>query len=373
MNELRVFDFYGTHREIGRQHGEEFKIKIKDFLGDLRENVIMRIKAKYDEKLMQDWLRKDWAYSVEYDSLLNEELEGIAEGANVKALDIVFLNAFLDIVNARDDRSAATLLGCTSFGVTQEVTNGNKVYIGQNYDMEAFYNKYKILMRVSTVNEPVSLIYSYVGVLGCAGLNSEGIGLCINFLHARDATFGSLYPFRVRKILSQGRIGDAIGASTIGVRAGGVNFLIGDKSGIVVNVETTAKEHDILFTDDGIVAHTNHYLSPHLRDFDLLLWDSTYDSGISRRGSTVIRHLTAIQFLKKNRGGISLEKLKILMSDQTNFPFSICCIGLDADSDFLRGETNASFVLDLQEGDMIICSGIPATVKTYHSIPVVRD
>jgi len=372
MNGIRVIDFHGSHREIGKQHGEECRNLINDFLGDLRENVITRIKAKYDEKLMQDWIRKDWAYSVEYDSLLNDELEGIALGANMEVLEIVFLNAFLDIVNARDDRSAATLLGCTSFAATQEATKDNKVYIGQNYDMEAFYNKYKILMRISATNEPINLIYSYAGIVGCAGLNSEGIGLCINFLHARDAAFGSLYPFRVRKILSQTRIGDAIGASTIGARAGGVNFLIGDKSGLVVSVETTAKEHDIIFARKGILAHTNHYLSPHLRNYDLLIWDSTYDSGISRRGSTITRYITAMRFLEKNWGDITIEKLKELASDQTNFPFSICCSGLDTDSDLLRGETNASFLLDLQERNMAICSGIPSAGKTYRVIPVLK-
>lgn len=372
MNDIKVMDFCGSHREIGIQHGEECRGLIKDFLGDLRENAITRIKTKFDEKLMRDWIRKDWAYSIEYDSLLNDEILGIAEGANMDVLDIVFLNAFLDIVNARDDRTAATLLGCTSFAATQDATKDNKVYIGQNYDMEAFYNKYKILMRISAVNEPTSLIYSYTGVIGCAGLNSKGIGLCINFLHARDATFGSLYPFRVRKILNQTRIGDAIGAATIGIRAGGVNFLIGDKSGLVVNVETTSKEHDIIFPKDGILAHTNHYISPHTRNYDLLIWDSTYDSGISRRGSTITRYITAMHFLEENWGDITIEKLKELALDQTNFPFSICCIGLDTDSDLLRGETNASFLLDLKEGSMAICYGIPSAEKKYHVIPVLK-
>ena len=370
MNTLQTLNFQGNHREIGQQHGEECKNLIKDFLGDLRENAATRIKIKYDEKLMNDWIRKDLAYSIEYDALLFDELVGIAEGANLDILDIVFLNAFLDIVNARDDRSAANLLGCTSFAAMPGSTIDNKAYIGQNFDMEGFYNKYRILMRISSINEPSCLVYSYSGVIGCAGLNSQGIGLCINFLHPRDATFGSLYPFRVRKILSQNRIGDAIGASTIGTRAGGVNYLIGDNSGLAVNVETTANEHDIFFSKKGILAHTNHYLSSHLRNYDLLLWDSTYNSGISRRGSTITRYITAIRFLEKNWGSIKLDTLKELASDQTNFPFSICCVGLNSENDLLQGETNASFFLDLQERNMHICYGIPSNEKTYRVIPV---
>lgn len=373
MNSINVVEFRGSHQEIGEQHGEEFRSLIRNFLGDLRENASIRIKAKFDEKIMQDWMRKNWAYSVEYDPLLGKELEGIAKGADVKTLDIVFLNAFLDIVNARDDRSAATLLGCTSFAATHDATKDGKTYIGQNYDMEAFYNKYRILMRISGDNEPTSLVYSYAGIVGCAGLNSEGIGVCINFLHTRDATFGTLYPLRVRKILSQSRIGDAIGASTIGVRAGGVNFLIGDKSGFAINVETTSKKHDIIFSKGGVLAHSNHYLSPHLRDYDLLIWDTTYDSGISRRGSTIIRYAITFRFLEKNRGNISIETLKELVLDKTNFPFSVCCNGLNTDDDLVRGETNASFFMDLKEGNMHICYGVPSENKEYQIIPVLND
>ena len=79
-----------------------------------------------------------------------------------------------------------------------------------------------------------------------------------------------------------------------------------------------------------------------------------------------------MRFLEKNWGDITIEKLKELASDQTNFPFSICCSGLDTDSDLLRGETNASFLLDLQERNMAICSGIPSAGKTYRVIPVLK-
>ena len=235
MNKIRVFNFQGSHRDIGRQQGEEFKHSILEFIGELKENAHLRIKYKLTEKNLQNWLRKDYAYCLEYAPELGDEVVGLAEGANVDPLDIIFLNAFLDIVNARDDKTAANLLGCTSFAVSPENTIDSKTYIGQNYDMESFYNKHKVIIRLKLPEEPQTLIYTYMGILGCIGMNSDGGGLCINFLHSRDSSFGSLYPFRVRKILQQSRLGDSIGAATLGIRAGGINYLFGHKSGLIAD------------------------------------------------------------------------------------------------------------------------------------------
>ena len=197
--EIRLLQLKGTPREIGRGHGEQYRDLIRQFLELLRENLEMRTRIKAGPKRIQDLVRKYWAYSTEYDLELEEEVEGIAEGSGLNIMDIMFLNAFLDLVNTRDGRIAATLLGCTSFGVSPEVTTDRWCYIGQNYEMEAFYKRFMILLEVNPLHKPSCLVYTYAGVVGCAGLNSAGIGLCINFLHPKDAGYGIVYPFIMRK------------------------------------------------------------------------------------------------------------------------------------------------------------------------------
>lgn len=357
---LRVIELSGTHRQIGEAYGEECKDGIQEFLNLLKENVKQRIKARFDDKLLYDLLRKHWAFSIEYAPELQDEIEGLARGAGLSVLDIVFLNAFLDIVNTRDDRVAANVLGCTSFGATKTATEDGKCYIGQNYDMEAFYKKYMLLLKIKSPENPDCLVFTYQGIIGCNGINSDKIGVCINFLHARDSTFGIVYPFVVRKILSQRRIGDAIGAATVGYRAGGTNYMIGDSSsGLIFDVETSSRDHDIIFPTQGIIAHTNHYLSLRMQKYDLVVWDSTYDSPITRRGSTIIRWYVANETLQRLSGHISIDTLKNIACDQTNSPFSICCTGNPSDSDFIRGETNASIIFDLENTTMYLAPGNP--------------
>ena len=130
--------------------------------------------------------------------------------------------------------------------------------------------------------------------------------------------------------------------------------------------------HDIIFSPNDYLVHTNHYISPFLRNFDLLLWDFSFNSNISRRGSTIVRYITAIRFFEKNSGSITLDILKALLADQTNYPFSISCSGLQSESKLLRGETNASIIMDLQEGIMHYCDGIPTLNSHYQAIEIVE-
>lgn len=368
---VRLQSFSGSHREIGRAHGEENRELIAEFLGMLRENSEAKVRVKAGRKLMSDLLRKHWSYSIEYDANLGEEIEGIAEGAKLDLFEIVYLNAFLDIINTRDDRVAAALLGCTSFGVNKEASKNSGCIVGQNYDMEAFYRKFTVIQEIAPSNEPAVLVYTYVGIVGCAGMNNRGLGLAINFLHPNDASYGVVYPFVVRKILSQERIGDAIGAATIGYRAGGTNFLIGDKEGMLFDIETSARDHDILFPNRGVLAHSNHYISSKMQKYDLVVWDGSYDSSIPRRGSTMLRWYVVDQALKNNSGSIDIAYLSNLCCDHTNYPFSVCFHGDEHEADLFRGETNGTMILDLHEVKMHFtagspCHGVSQTIQFSH-------
>lgn len=359
MPEIRLLTLRGSPKEIGRSHGEEYRDLITEFHGLLAENLRARSRIKVDDKPLADLLRKNASFSAEYSPELYDEVIGIAEGAKLTIEQVFLLNSFLDILNTRDSRTASALLGCTSFGACGEATVAGKCLIGQNYEMESFYKRFATLLKIKTGTGSELLVYSYVGVVGCAGLNSEGIGVCINFLHARDTDHGVVYPFRLRRILDQKRIGDAVGAATIGHRAGGINFLLGDSNGIILDVETSAKRHDILFAETDVLAHSNHYVSPRMQQYDLMVWDASYGSDISRRGSSIIRWHVANKMLAANAGRIDVGVLKSIARNEVNFPFSICCHGLTDATEMLRGETNASMIYDLQDRVMFIAPGKP--------------
>jgi len=335
------------------------KVQINELIGLLRENLRLRSRVVLSGCDLESYLRRSWVYSQEYSPSLCEEAEGIAEGAGVELLDIVLLNSFLDLVNFRDLKSVSSVAGCSSFVLLDEATEGGEVLMGQNYEMEAFYKPYSVLLDIYCEESGSHVLaYSYAGVLACAGLNTTGLGLCINFLHASDASEGVLYPFVARRILDQVNLAEAIGVATIGPRAGGMNFLIGHKNGFACSIETSGRLHDILYPKDGILSHTNHYLSQFLRAIDLMIWDKSYSSSPMRRGSTIARLFFLTKRLHK-AAPVTIAKLMEVMAGHESHPFSVCFHGSSEASPLLRGETNAALLFDLSNIGLYIASGCP--------------
>ena len=149
---------------------------------------------------------------------------GSPEGADVPFEEILALNAFLDLF---DSLSPAFLeAGCTTL---MAPGGADGAMIGQNYDLPAIFAPAAVLLKVSGGEGPDALVYTSAGMLGCAGLNSAGIGVVINKLVPADAGPGVPYPFVIRRILSREQIGDALNAVGGIRRASGMNYVLCDR------------------------------------------------------------------------------------------------------------------------------------------------
>ena len=331
---LPLLEVSGSPTERGQAHGETFKGLIRDLVAVNFEDMVHATQGYLTKERVYEIVSTYTGPTRDYAPDLFEELEGIAEAADVPLEDLLALNAFLELHDYYSD--AFLVSGCTSFMVPGS-TSGEGALIAQNYDLSSIYAAAAILVKVKNDHAPDALFYTSAGMLGCAGVNDAGIGVVINNLVPSDASGGVLYPFIIRRILESVRIGDAIDAVVAKPRASGMNYVICDENGEIYDLETTAEEYEVICPFDGPMAHSNHYLTDRLKPFERRQWD--------QRGQSILRWGRATRLLK-SCDKRNADTLKNMLSDRVNAPMGICRHN-EIHNGEACGQTIAGIVLDL--------------------------
>ena len=111
---------------------------------------------------------------------------------------------------------------------------------------------------------------------------------------------------------------DALIALQQGVRSSSATYLIGHTDGLAVTVEAAPGDHaqlHLLFAEDGVLLHTNHFLADigAARDLTAFIFpDSPFRLDRMRRAVA-------------EAPSFSLELGQSLLADHANYPNSICC------------------------------------------------
>ncbi len=330
---LPLLEVSGSPTERGQAHGEAFKELIRDLVAINFEDMLHATQGYLTKERVYEIVSTYTGPTRDYAPDLFEELEGIAEAADVPLEDLLALNAFLELHDYYSD--AFLVSGCTSFMVPGS-TSGEGALIAQNYDLSSIYAAAAILVKVKNDHAPDALFYTSAGMLGCAGVNEAGIGVVINNLVPSDASGGVLYPFIIRRILESVRIGDAIDAVVAKPRASGMNYVICDENGEIYDLETTAEEYEVICPFDGPMAHSNHYLTDRLKPLERRQWD--------QRGQSILRWGRATRLLK-SCDKRNADALKNMLSDRVNAPMGICRHN-EIHNGEACGQTIAGIVLD---------------------------
>ncbi len=310
-----LLEVSGSPVNRGQAHGEAFREQIC---------ALLPIYFAYLERLSREHrvpvltkaraleIARTYAKPAElYAADLVDEARGIAMGAGVPFEEILALNGFLDIF----DHLSPTFVeaGCTTLMVPDK-EGGAGAAIGQNYDLPEIFLASAALVRI-TGEGPDALMYTTAGMLGCAGMNSEGIGVVINNLVPGDAGPGVPYPFVIRRILSTVQIGDAIDAVVSSRRASGMNYVLCDRNGEIYNLETTATDYEATCPFGGPMAHSNHYLADRLKPLEGRAYD--------QRGQSLARWGRATRLLRGSADP-NAETIKSALRDHVNSPVAIC-------------------------------------------------
>ena len=212
---------------MGWQIGADRKAVIQHML-----DVYRRYFEKDSEKInIADWdeavlhARKYLPFAEESVPQYVEELQGIANGAEVDFNDLLVLNC----VEAITEDALHT--DCTSLAAAPEVTADGSLLVGHNEDWLPDDQDTVYLVHAKPNNEPAFLAITYGGLLPNIGFNQHGIAQCCDSVYPDDARVGVPRIFVSRAILSARGLAEAIRAALNRRRAAGYNHLIVHESG----------------------------------------------------------------------------------------------------------------------------------------------
>lgn len=264
----------GSAKDRGRAHGEHFRARIHE-IAEIRVELAVAQGGLSSEEALLDVARAHLPVLEAFDGPLSEEFHGIAEGAEIELGRLVVLNHYTDLKDVRDEE-------CTS--AVARTADGP--VFGQTWDMHGSVEPYVCMLHIPAFEKrPETWAFSITGCLALAGMNSSGLGICINNLKSHDARVGVVWPALVRRMLAERGSEAALHVLQTAPMASGHHYLIGDAHR-TYGVETSGERKAIVFDrrfDDGSepfsYIHTNHCVSDEI---DAVSWVSEWSTSFER-------------------------------------------------------------------------------------------
>ena len=352
----------GTAYERGRQYGAQ-----------ARDRVHRSVQAYHD--VLAYYTGWDWdtvrrvaegfeAPIAGFRPAYLEEMRGIADGAGVDPADVLAINVRTEVMYAAKARLAPLAARapqppaeCSAFAVAPAPAQPGATLIGQNWDWLLHANQTLVALEARQEDGPDFVTVVEAGLLAKAGLNAAGLGLVTNALvtEADVGAPGLPYHVLLRAILDCATVTEALEVLQAGPRSSSANYLIAHASGAALDVEAAPGDFTRLYPlypDQGVLLHTNHFLSPGLGPVDVSLWAMP---------SSAVR-LQRLRAGTGQPGALTLDHFRALLADHADYPHSICSHPDPADHPLEQGATIASLLMDPNAGRVWLAAGNPCQV-----------
>jgi isopenicillin-N N-acyltransferase like protein len=341
---LPVIAVAGTPAECGAAYGAA----AADLIAANNATYLRRFetRAGLDVATVRGWGDAFRTTTHEYHPRLGAMLDGVAEGSGVPAAEIYALNGRTELLYGA---GRATGDGeCTAIGLI-----GDGTLLGQNWDWHPDQRPYSLLLATTDERDHTVVAMAEAGMLAKAGLNSAGLGVCVNMLGCdRDGTPGGVpYHVILRAVLEATDLTVALRAVCQSPRGASINLLIGQAhdgpaGGEVIDVEAVPGDVGFLHPDDhGRLVHANHL------ETAVAVRDTLKDFG----GSSFFRAARARRLVA---AGMTMADI---FADHLGYPNAICRHVDERDLPEDHSETVYSILLDLDERRLGVASGPPCT------------
>lgn len=342
----------GTHREMGCQIGQTCAEQIRHSIESahhLLEITYNDLELTWDGAQIQ--ARKYIPFVQEHYPQYVDELMGLAQGANVSFEDVMVVNAMEAVT-----MDALHLTKCTSLAVNEDRTADGHVLVAHNEDWLPEDEQDVFVVHATPDDEPAFLAMTYGALLPNVGFNSAGIAQCCDSVYPTDSRIGTPRVVVSRAVLGARTLAEAMRLVLVPQRAAGYNHLLVHESGELYSVEVSARRFAILYGEDGVIAHTNHYLDAKMQAIE-----DEPDELISTR----LRYFRAMRLLKRTPGH-TIKSLQVIQRDHQNYPNSICNHFTQDIDPLDREKTINALIIDLTARAMHIAWGNPCA-NQYHT------
>jgi isopenicillin-N N-acyltransferase like protein len=368
--EMPRISLTGPPRQRGRQYGEQARARVHRSMA-----AYQRVFAHYADWSWAKVVRQASRYTraiEDYAPAAIEEMRGIAEGAGVTFGDVLALNVRSEVMFAsagqgRGNLSTVLANECSAFAVLPEATLNGHTLIGQNWDWLLHARDTVLLVEVRRDDGPDYMTIVEAGLLAKTGVNAAGVATCTNTLVSllNEQPAGVPYHVVLRKLLDAEAITDGVSAVISADKALSANYLLGHVDGLAIDLEVIpggATSARVLMPERGLLAHTNHYLSPEY-----------VPSGnwLAINPSTFFRLHCLRSALERQAPDITVESLRSALSDHRNFPQGVCAHGDERRGEYERYATIASVIYDLDAHEIHLSAGVPCggSYRTYRFEP----
>lgn len=286
------------------------------------------------------------------------EIAGIAAGAGQDVEDLI-------AINARTELRAAAPPECSTLAILPDSRRQKVCLMAQNWDYHPNLRASRILWRLWHSGGRF-LTLTEAGIVAKIGMNSAGLGVCLNGMKTNRDGIGLGIPVHLllREILERcSTFGEAqallmstrMSASaciTIGHAATGLAK--------IASFEVSPSGTRVIGPSRAFLVHTNHFLRPPS------LGDDTVPSGWP---DTLRRYEELSEALSTAPRPISRRTLRRLLSSHAGGERSICCHASSVRHFGDRSETLASIVMDLSNVQLFVSDGSPCQAD-YGRFPV---
>ncbi|THY67822.1 AAT-domain-containing protein [Aureobasidium pullulans] len=160
-------------KQIGYQHGSQAASQIKGSISFYTSLFQQNVKISWPEVQktaleFETVIRENWPEYL-------EEMRGIADGAGKMLSDIIALNVRTEI------NFGLFSDGCTALSWLQ----GDSSILAQNWDWMTEQKANLILLTIEQSPKPTIKMVTEAGLIGKIGLNSSGVGVCLNAIRAK--------------------------------------------------------------------------------------------------------------------------------------------------------------------------------------------
>jgi isopenicillin-N N-acyltransferase-like protein len=251
-----IIETQGTPYQCGHQYGQAAKPLIRQNVATYFQ--LIQYQAGLERDAALEKARRFIHVVEEYNADLLAEMRGVADGAEVSLAEIIMLNARTELL------SAVPLHECTAVATVPPATAGT-VWLAQNWDWNKATYSSILVLKTQQPDRPAITMLVEAGQIGKMGMNDAGLGLCLNWLQADYQRIGMPVLLLCREILNSAHVDTAINAVYQCQRASAANYLIAYAGEFAVDLETTPDDVDFLEPTDGVLIHTNHFITDRFR------------------------------------------------------------------------------------------------------------
>jgi isopenicillin-N N-acyltransferase-like protein len=269
---------------------------------------------------------------------IHTEIVACAQASNLSTEQLYVLNSRTEIfhqIKSGKDLNA-DFAECTALYSPE-----NKL-LAQNWDWMPELESLCVVNKVSLPNNLSIITFTEPGIVGKIGMNSSGLGLCLNILFDDCEMNGIPIHILLRAILECHSVKEALTLLESVPLGTSSNILLADRTGAAVNIEIQGKQIIKQHPNSNGLIHTNHYIGKEDSA------NSTVPGSVERfdRATTL--------YSQNNSAGINGVK-KTLSDSEGLFPI---CRSYAQGTYFMVG-TVAATIADLNSNKLYICKGQP--------------